>query len=93
MFFRVSQKDEDVIHIDNNPPFIDKVLEYVVHHCLECGQGIAESKKHDGGFVEATRGFECCFPLITIFDADIVVSPSDIELGENLRAPESVDDI
>ena len=33
------------------------------------------------------------FPLVALFDADIIVSPSDIELGENLGFLEFIDEV
>jgi hypothetical protein len=32
---------QDIIEVDHDVAFIDHVLEYVVHECLECGRGIA----------------------------------------------------
>ena len=45
--------DEHVIHIDDQPSFVDEVLEGMVHVCLESGGGVAKSEEHDCGFVEA----------------------------------------
>ena len=54
----------------------------MVHKCLECGWCIAEAKEHDGGFKESHGGDERRFPLVFLLDADVIVSPADIELGE-----------
>jgi len=49
--------------------------------------GLAESDRTTRGsvkytFEESFVGFEGRFPLISVFDTDIVVSPSDIQFGE-----------
>ena len=38
-------------------------------------------------------GDEGHFPLVSVLDADVVVSPSDVELGENLGIFHLVDEI
>ena len=55
----------------------------VVHIGLEGSQGIAETKKHYGWLIEPERGGEGRLPLVFWADEDIVVSPPDIEFGEN----------
>ena len=54
----------------------------MVHECLEHRWSIAEAKKHDCGFIEAKGSNECGLPLIFIMNANIIISPSDIEFGE-----------
>ena len=54
----------------------------MVHECLESWEGITAAEKHDSGFVEAKGGDEHGFPLVFFSDVDVVVSPADIELGE-----------
>ena len=73
-------KDKDVIHVDQEPSFIDFVFEDVVHHVLEGGWQVAKAKEHDCGFEKFFIYFEGCFPFISFFDPDIIVSPSKIKL-------------
>ena len=54
----------------------------MVHECLEHRRSIAETEKHDCGFVEAEGSNEGGFPLIFFSNANIVISPSDVEFGE-----------
>ena len=54
----------------------------MVHECLKCGGSIAKSKEHDSGFKESHRGDECSFPLVLFPNADVVISPLDVKLGE-----------
>ena len=44
--------------------------------------GVGEAEEHDSGFRKAFVGDEGSFPLVTIFDSDIVIAPSDVEFGE-----------
>ena len=37
-------------------------------------------------------GIECCFPLVPVFDAYIVVAPSDIQFGEIFGSFQLVDE-
>ena len=72
-------KDEDVIHIDQEPSFIDFVFEDVVHHVLEGRWQVAKAKEHDCGFKKSFIHFEDCFPFVSFFDPDIIVSSSKIK--------------
>ena len=54
----------------------------MVHEGLEHWRSIAETEKHDYGFIETEGSNECGFPLIFFVNANIVISPSDIEFGE-----------
>ena len=46
MFLDRFRVDQDVIEIDANDSFHDEVLKDVVHHHLEGGGGVCETKKH-----------------------------------------------
>ena len=78
----VRRGNKEVVHVDNQPSFSDHVSERVIHELLECSGRVAKTKEHDGGFEESFVSDECCLPLVAIFDVDIVVSPSNVELGE-----------
>ena len=58
----------------------------MVHESLECGRSIAETEKHDCGFIETERGDECGLPLIFFANANIVISPSDVKFDEESGA-------
>ena len=70
---------QDIVHIDHHVPFIDEVLENVVHHGLEGGWAVGEAEEHDQGFEEAPICVEGGFPLMSLFDSHIVVSPTYIQ--------------
>ncbi len=57
----------------------DGVSEDVVHHSLECCQGIGESKVHDRRLKKSVPHFECCFAFVSFFDAYVVIPPPDIQ--------------
>ena len=54
----------------------------MVHECLECQRSIAETEEHDCGFIEAKGGDKRCLPLVFFSNADVIITPSHIELGE-----------
>ena len=80
--FGVGGGNEEVVHVDDKPSFSDHVAKGVVHELLEHGEGVAETKEHDGQFKESLVHDESHLPLVAILDADVVVSPSNVEFGE-----------
>ena len=81
------------VTVYNKPFFGDHVSEGVIHESLECCRGIGESKEHDCWFKEPFMGDEGSFSLVTIFDADIVIAPSDIEFGKQFGIFELIDEV
>ena len=79
-------EDENVIHVENQPPFCNHITKGIIHKTLEGSGGIAQAKGHYGGFKETSMSNKGSFPLMFIFNTDIIVSPSDIKLGEYLSA-------
>ena len=73
--------------------FSDHVMEGVVHEMLEGGQGVGHPKEHYEGFKESSVCCKCSFPLVSVFDMHVVVPPTDVELGEDLRSLEFVDEV
>jgi hypothetical protein len=55
---------------------------------LKGGRGIAQPKEHDLRLEESEFSLEHRFPAVVRVDEDIVVSPSDIHLGEVLGVSE-----
>ena len=84
MVFNCAGVYQDIIHIDCHVPFIDEVLEDVIHHGLEGGWAVGEAKEHDQGFEEAPIHSEGGFPLVSFLDSYVVVSPTYIELRKVL---------
>ena len=91
--FFVGREDKEVVHVDDKPPFFNHVLERIIHESLECGRGVGEPKEHHHWFEEAFMRDEGGLPLVTIFDANIVVPPADVKLSEQFGAFEFVDEV
>ena len=64
-------------------PFVFEWSKDVVHHVLEGSGGVAETKVHDHGFVQAIFRLECCFVLISVLDTYFVEASFDVERGED----------
>jgi hypothetical protein len=86
-------ENQEIVHVNDKPSFSDEVTERVVHETLEGGRGVGETKEHDSGFEEAFVSVKCSFPLVAIFDPNIVVTPLNIELCEDVGPFEFVDEI
>ena len=78
----VHRVDAQIVHIDLEPFLSDHVGKDVVDEGLERQRSIAETEKHDCGFIEAESSNECSLPLIFFADMNVVITPSDIEFGE-----------
>jgi hypothetical protein len=87
------EEDKEVIHVDNQPSFGDEILQGVIHEMLKCGRSVHEAKEHNSWFKESSRSNKGGFPLITFIYPYIVVSPSDVEFGEDLSAREFINEI
>src|SRR6266446_2229480 len=77
--------NEDVIHVADGLIAINEGAEDVIHHCLEGGGRVAQSKEHDKGFKQSTVHGEGCLPLIPFFQSDIVETPAEVQGSEPLR--------
>ena len=62
----------------------------MVHIGLEGGRRVAESKEHHGRLIEPKRGREGRLPSVLRSDEDVVISPSDVEFGEDLAVLEFI---
>ena len=82
MGFFIWGENKEVVHVYDKPSFGDHVSEGVIHESLECGWGVGKPKEHNSWFEESLMGDEGGFPLVAVFDADIVVAPLDVELGK-----------
>ena len=89
----IGGEDEEVIHVDDEPSFCDHVSEGVVHESLKSGRGVGEAKEHNSGFKETFMGDKGGFPLVSIFDVDVVVAPLNIKLCEDFGIPEFIDEV
>src|SRR5216684_2037765 len=94
LFFSFSRSslrmDGKVVHVNGHPPLSDFSTEDHVHHHLEGSRGIGQPKEHDRRFEEPFWGEECRFPFVSLFDANIVVSPTYVKFGEEGAAGKAV---
>src|ERR1700733_4120431 len=86
MFGDGFREDQDIVEVHIYDAFSNQVLEDVIHHCLEGGRGIGQSKKHHQWLEKSTIHMKGCLPLITFFHTHIIVSPTNIEFSEILRS-------
>ena len=82
MVFNCASVYQDIVHIDCHVSFINEVLKDVVHHGLEGGRAVGEAEEHDQGFKEAPIRSEGSFPLVSLLDSYIVVSPTYVQFHE-----------
>ena len=82
--------DDDVVDVDGELPGVDEVSEDVVHYQLERRGRICQSKKHDCWFEQSSVRLECRFPFVSLFDSDVIVSPSYVKLREDFRSFEVI---
>jgi hypothetical protein len=85
--------NEDVIHVNNDVSRGNLFSEDGIHHCLECGWWIGESKEYNSRFEESSVSLEGSFPMIAFLYLDIVIFPSNIELGEPMLANKSINEL
>ena len=77
--------DTQVIHVNLQPTLSNHVSEDMVHECLKHGRSIAKAKEHNHRFVKTKGSDKCGFPLVFFMNLDIVISPSNVELGQKGR--------
>ena len=86
-------EDEDVVEVYDDHSRADLLSKDLVHHPLERRLRVGKPEEHDRRFEQSTVRPECCFPFISFLHAHVVVPPSDVHLGEDLRTLELVDDL
>ena len=82
MGFGVRGGDEEVVYIDDKPSFSDHVLEGIIHKSLERGRRVAKAEEHDGWFKEPFMDDESRFPLMAVFDVNVIIPLANIELSK-----------
>ena len=85
-------EEENIVEIDNEMTFIDKVRKDGIHKGLKGCWCVTKAEGHDEWFKEAERTFEGCFPFVTFSNTDVVVTPADVKLCEVARALEFIDE-
>src|SRR5712671_5911637 len=85
-------EEENIIKVDNEMAFIDKVREDGVHKGLESRGCVTKTEGHDKWLEEAERALEGCFPFVTFVDTDVIVTPADVKLCEVTRSLELINE-
>ena len=91
MLFNSFSENEYVVQVNHHNPFSYELLEDVIHHGLESGWAIGETEEHYQWFEETSVRSESSLPLVTFFHLNIIETPSDVQFGEVLGAPELSD--
>jgi len=82
LFFGLTTKDKDVIHVNGHYPFVNKLFEHVLHHHLKGGRVICQAEEHNQGFKETLVHPEGSLPLVSLFNMHVIVSPTDVQFCE-----------
>ena len=82
--------DDDVVDVAFDM-FVQEVVEEEIHGALECRWGVHEAERHDHEFVCFKWSVESCSGDVFRFDADLVISTEEVELGEDGGALHVVD--
>ena len=69
------------------------MLQHFLHSSAECRGGISESEVHDHGFIESEGCFEGRLPAILLLDADVIIAPTNVELGKEGFALKAFNDV
>src|SRR5882762_7253320 len=83
---------ENIIEVDNEMSFVDKVRKDGIHKRLKGRWCVTKTEGHDKWFKEAERALEVCFPFVTFANTDVIVTPADVKLCEVARALEFIDE-
>src|SRR6267154_3605376 len=85
-------EEENIIEVDNEMSFIDKVRKDGIHKGLKGRRCVTKAEGHDEWFKEAERALEGCFPFVTFSNTDVIVTPANVELCEVVRTLEFIDE-
>ncbi|KAG5339239.1 hypothetical protein C0989_005058 [Termitomyces sp. Mn162] len=85
--------DEDIIKVHAHYTLCNEVPKDVVHHGLEGGWAVGETKEYNKWLEQSPVGPEGHLPLISLLNAHIVVTPLDIQFSEVSRTLKVVDEL
>lgn len=84
MYLLIHAINQNVVYVNGHLFSHDQICKDRIHEGLECRRRISETKVYDVWLKGSVVGDECCFPLICLFNSDIVVTPPDVKLGKDL---------
>src|SRR5438445_10904445 len=85
----VPRRYQQIVHVDYEERNL-KFSKDIVHHLLEGSWGIAHSEEHDQRFISAMGGYEHAFPLVSLFNPDVIVPPSQIHFAEHVTSLDTI---
>ena len=85
-------KNENIIKINNNAN-VSHIGKNIIHKMLESGRSIGEAKRHDQVFKSTVAGPEGGKPLVAISNSDVIVTSSEINLGEDFGGLQLVEKV
>ncbi len=83
MFFDESGKDENIVHVYDDPSFCNEVSIKVIHYVLKGSEHIGKFKEHNIWLEKSFVSNKCYLPLVFISDTYIIIATSKIQLYEN----------
>ncbi len=86
MFLESVCKDKYIVQVDYNMSVVNQLFQDVIHEQLECCRRVCESEDHYQWFKQPPVCSKHRFPLITIFDPNVIVTPLDVHLRKPLRS-------
>ena len=93
MFFQGLGENQYIIHVDGNYSFFDEFPEDIIHHGLEGGWAVAETKEHHQWFIEPPISSKGSLPLVSFSNANVVVTPANIKFSEVFSTFHSTHDV
>jgi len=85
--------NDHVVHVDTKPALCNFFLEDVVHHCLEGSGRVGQAEEHHRRFKEAFASLECSFVLIAFLDTNVIISPANVKLREEMFSRKVIDQL
>ena len=85
--------DEEVVHVDDEPAFHDHIVEGVVHESLQGGRGVGKAKEHHSWFEESFMSDKGSFPMVSILNVNVIISPANIEFGKDFHSLKFVNEV
>ena len=92
-FEHVTHEYHEVIHINDKEALMHFIGEHIVHHLLEHARAIAHSKEYHNWLISSDGCDKGSFPLVTTFDAHIVISLIKVHLCVHITPLELVDQL
>ena len=92
MFFYTSAEDQDVIEVHDDE-LVEEWLEDLIHGTHECSRSVGQAKREDSPLEVTVTSAKRGLVHILIFNADLVVARAKVNLGEDARAHETIDEL